>query len=76
MVESRLIGVTDVKLTGVTELPGGTVPPVSQPESVAESLPDLVMNRNDTIPEPNSQSVSADPTAHNISLDPPTTEEE
>ena len=79
--KSKLTGDTTNELTGVTELLGFTVPPESQKvqESAQfnETLPDLVVNRNnDFLTAVSGQSSLSDPTRHDISLDPGTTESE
>ena len=72
---TTLTGETTGKLTGATELSGGTVPPKNQNDVLSETLPDLVVNRSTSI-ESAGLPPNADPTAHDISLDPGTTESE
>ena len=78
--KSKLTGDTTNKLTGAMELTGETVPPESQTRQVGaqtnETLPDLVVNSNTTVPAMAGQSTTSDPTRHDISLDPGTTESE
>ena len=68
-------GVTKSKLTSelIGDYFGETVPPgnhTAEDKQNSDILPDLVVNREDTIP------VTTDPTRHDISLDPGTTESE
>ena len=72
-----LTGETTGKLTGVTELLGETVPPKNREDVASGTLPDLVVNSNTTVDtEVTDQPANLDPTAHDISLDPGTTESE
>ena len=74
---SKLTGETAGKLTGATELSGETVRPESLNDAMSGTLPDLVINNKKNAPtEVAGQLSNADPTAHDISLDPGTTESE
>ena len=73
--KSKLTGGTTDKLTGAPELLGETVPPKSQSAQINETLPDLVVNSSNSVStEVPEHSSMADPTQHDISLDPGTTE--
>ena len=77
--KNKLTGGTTDTFIGDSELLGGTVPPESQTAQVNEALPDLVVNSNHNISIPSdapAQPTTTDPTRHDISLDPGTTESE
>ena len=64
-------------MVNLLELLGETVPPKNREDVACGTLPDLVVNSNATLDSKvTDQAANLDPTAHDISLDPGTTESE